>query len=153
MAFEKLGKISRLNILAGDVQDRLGCISFYADDIHYNLFVKLLSDRFGVQVRGGCACAGTYGHFLLNVTREQSKAITDRIDKGDLSGKPGWVRLSLHPTTTDRELSYMMDGIRQIVQNAAVWGQDYTYSPATNEFYHKTFPNKREQILKEWFKL
>lgn len=153
MAFQKLEKIPGVNILAGDMQDRLGCLSFYVDDLHYNLFVKLLSDRFGVQVRGGCACAGTYGHFLLNVTREQSKAITDRIDMGDLSRKPGWVRLSLHPTMTDKEHSFIMDAIEQVVHNAAAWGQDYTYSPTANEFYHKTFPDKREQILKEWFKL
>jgi selenocysteine lyase/cysteine desulfurase len=152
-AFEKLERIPGVNILAGDVHHRLGCISFYVDDIHYNLFVKLLSDRFGIQVRGGCACAGTYGHFLLNVSREQSKAITDQINRGDLSRKPGWVRLSLHPTMTDRELFYMMDAIEQIVHNAEAWGQDYHYLPATNEFYHKTFADKREQILKEWFKL
>ncbi|HLP61028.1 MAG TPA: aminotransferase class V-fold PLP-dependent enzyme, partial [Candidatus Deferrimicrobium sp.] len=117
MAFERLEKIPRLNILAGEIKDRLGCISFYVHDIHYNLFVKLLSDRFGIQVRGGCACAGTYGHFLLNVTREQSKAITDQIDRGDLSRKPGWVRLSLHPTMTDGELVYIMDAIEQIVHH------------------------------------
>lgn len=153
MAFERLEKIPRLNILAGEIKDRLGCISFYVHDIHYNLFVKLLSDRFGIQVRGGCACAGTYGHFLLNVTREQSKAITDQIDRGDLSRKPGWVRLSLHPTMTDGELVYIMDAIEQIVHHAQEWANDYIYSPTRNEFSHKTFPDRREQILEEWFKL
>lgn len=153
MAFNKLEKIPKLHILAGNIKDRLGCISFYADAIHYNLFVKLLSDRFGIQVRGGCDCAGTYGHFLLNINREQSKTITDRIDKGDFSRKPGWVRLSLHPTMTDKELNYIIDSIEQVVLNAKEWGKDYIYSSRKNEFYHKTFLGRREQILEEWFKI
>jgi YD repeat-containing protein len=150
-AFQRFDKIPQINILADNVRDRLGCISFYADNIHYNLFVKLLSDRFGIQVRGGCACAGTYGHFLLEVSYEYSKSITDRINDGDLSQKPGWVRLSLHPTMTDAELSYIMDAIEQIVNNAEEWGKDYTYSPKVNEFYHNTFPDQREKILEDWF--
>ena len=48
-----------------------------------------MSDRFGIQVRGGCVCAGTYGHFLLGVGKEQSMAIAEKINEGDLSEKPG----------------------------------------------------------------
>lgn len=73
ITFEELRKIPSLHILAGNIEHRLGAISFYADNIHYNLIVKLLNDRFGIQVRGGCSCAGTYGHFLLNVSPDQSK--------------------------------------------------------------------------------
>ncbi|MDZ7846599.1 MAG: hypothetical protein U5L96_07440 [Owenweeksia sp.] len=49
-------------------RQRLGVISFYIDDLHYNVGVKMLNDRFGIQTRGGCSCAGTYGHYLLNVS-------------------------------------------------------------------------------------
>ena len=104
-------KIPALHILAGNIEHRLGAISFYVDNIHYNLIVKLLNDRFGVQVRGGCSCAGTYGHYLLHVDPNHSKTITDKIDQGDLSEKPGWVRLSIHPTMTDNELRTTIDGI------------------------------------------
>ncbi len=152
-AFKAFKKIPEITILADNVEERLGCISFYAKDIHYNLFVKLLSDRFGIQVRGGCACAGTYGHYLLHVDYEYSKSITDQIDHGDLSEKPGWVRLSLHPTNTDEELSFIMDAINQIVKNAGQWKNDYIYSPKTNEFYHKTFPDKNKKNYKKWFNL
>lgn len=153
MALERLNKIDGINILADNVKNRLGCISFYTNDIHYNLFVKLLSDRFGIQMRGGCVCAGTYGHFLLNVSYEQSKRITDKINLGNFSEKPGWVRLSLHPTMTDSELSFIMDAIEQITNFAEEWEEDYTYSPNTNEFYHNTFFDEREKILEDWFKL
>ena len=91
-AFARLKQIPSLHILAQDQEERLGIISFYIEDIHYNLMVKLLNDRFGIQMRGGCSCAGTYGHFLLHVDPTRSKRITDKIDQGDLSEKPGWVR-------------------------------------------------------------
>jgi selenocysteine lyase/cysteine desulfurase len=151
LAFRELKKIPQINILADNVEDRLGCISFYVNDIHYNLIVKLLSDRFGIQVRGGCACAGTYGHYLLHVSYEQSHEISNLIDLGDFSTKPGWVRLSLHPTMTDDELYYIIDAIKQIIARAKEWENDYTYSPTTNEFYHKHFPDNSKRITRQWF--
>lgn len=68
IALENIENIKGVHILANNVKHRLGAISFYIENIHYNLIVKLLSDRYGIQVRGGCACAGTYGHYLLNVS-------------------------------------------------------------------------------------
>jgi selenocysteine lyase/cysteine desulfurase len=135
--YEKLSNISGLHLLAKDVRYRLGVFSFYIENVHYNLVVKLLNDRFGIQVRGGCSCAGTYGHLLLEVTKEQSKKITNEIDCGNLSQKPGWVRLSLHPTMTDRELQYILNAIENLIKNVDEWENDYKYSPLTNEFYHK----------------
>jgi selenocysteine lyase/cysteine desulfurase len=152
LAFSELSRIPGLHILAAQVRDRLGVISFYLDSIHYNLVVKLLSDRFGIQVRGGCACAGTYGHYLLHVSHEKSKSITDKIDDGDLSEKPGWVRLSLHPTMNDGELLYFVDAVRQIRENHAEWGQDYTYSKHTNEFMYR-FESLNQVKTDSWFDL
>jgi len=152
LAFRELRKIPNLHILADNVEDRLGCISFYIDDIHYNLIVKLLSDRFGVQVRGGCACAGTYGHYLLHVDYRRSKEISSRIDDGDLSAKPGWVRLSLHPTMTDDELYYIIDAVKQIAKNKSKWEEDYSYSPNSNEFIHKSYPDTSLTTAIDWFR-
>ena len=137
IAFRELQKIPGLHILAEKITDRLGIISFYIDHIHYNLIVRLLSDRFGVQVRGGCACAGTYGHYLLSVTHETSRTITDKINHGDLSEKPGWVRLSLHPTMTSEELLIITDAISQIAMNHDAWAEDYSYNKHTNEFSYR----------------
>lgn len=136
-AFEGLRKIPGLHILADNIEDRIGVISFYVDNIHYNLIVKLLNDVFGIQVRGGCSCAGTYGHYLLHVTPQMSKYITEKINHGDLSEKPGWVRLSLHPTMTDDELITIIDAVNEIVKNIKNWQQHYNYDPHMNEFYHK----------------
>jgi selenocysteine lyase/cysteine desulfurase len=134
IAFGELARVPGLHILADNVTSRLGVISFYIDSIHYNLIVSLLSDRFGIQVRGGCACAGTYGHYLLDVSFEKSQKITNSISSGDLSEKPGWVRLSLHPTMTDREVVYIADALRQISLKHKEWIRDYDYNKHTNEF-------------------
>ena len=134
LAFSGLQPIPGLHILAENTIDRLGVISFYLEGVHYNLAVSLLSDRFGIQVRGGCACAGTYGHYLLDVSHEKSKQITDRISNGDLSQKPGWIRLSLHPTMKDEEIHFIADAIGQVGRNSKEWGLDYMYNKHTNEF-------------------
>lgn len=145
-----LKKINNINILADNSLHRIGAISFYHNDIHYNLFVKLLSDRFGIQVRGGCACAGTYGHFLLAVDREKSKKITEKINHGDNSEKPGWVRLSVHPTMTEKDTDFILNAVEDIVKNHSSWKKDYVYSRSKNEFYHKSFDNNSKTKIKNW---
>lgn len=145
--------IPGLNILAGNQEHRLSVVSFYIDNVHFNLVVRLLNDRFGIQVRGGCSCAGTYGHYLLHVDYYTSNSITRKIDMGDLSGKPGWVRLSLHPTTTNLELDYIIDAVKQVAANANEWANDYTYNPHSNEFYFKGVSSNKPEDYLLWFKL
>ncbi len=133
-AFPRMRAIPGMRILADKLEDRLGVISFYIEDVHYNLIVKLLNDRYGIQTRGGCSCAGTYGHYLLHVDRDHSKSITDQISKGFLANKPGWVRLSLHPTMTDEELDVVLNALEDIALNVKTWAEDYEYDSSTNEY-------------------
>ena len=151
--FEEMPKIPQLHILADNIHQRLGIISFYLEGVHFNLAVKLMNDRFGIQVRGGCACAGTYGHFLLDVSHDQSRHITDLINFGDLSQKPGWIRLSLHPTMTNDELYYILDAINQVRINHKEWGLDYIYNNKTNEFRHTDEPEDKTIYVKPWFEM
>ena len=151
-AFEGLDKIPGLHILANNIRERLGVISFYVENIHYNLLVRLLNDKYGIQVRGGCACAGTYGHLLLEVTYEASKEITDKINHGDLSEKPGWVRWSLHPTMSDAEVDLMIEALNDITANIEVYSQDYLYDNRKNVYWHKDTSNDN-RVCKEWFSL
>ncbi len=88
-------------------------------------------------MRGGCVCSGTYGHFLLNVSKKQSQRITELINKGDFSEKPGWVRWSLHPTTTNAEVEYIANALAEIAEKGQDWQTNYTYSKQTNEFSNK----------------
>jgi selenocysteine lyase/cysteine desulfurase len=128
-----LVEIPGLHLLADQHRDRLPILSFYLDGLHYNLAVRLLNDRFGIQSRGGCSCAGTYGHYLLHVSPQLSRSITDRIDHGDKRDKPGWVRLSVHPTTTDAEAHALVHAVREVARHHRAWAADYLYDPQRNE--------------------
>jgi selenocysteine lyase/cysteine desulfurase len=152
MAFEGLEQIPDVKIMDDRHRDRLGVISFYVVKIHYNLLVKLLNDLYGIQVRGGCACAGTYGHFLLEVSHELSEEITSRINQGDLSLKPGWVRWSLHPTMTNHEIDVFIHALRDIVENHEKYAAAYTYFPKENIFRHKEEKDFRN-VVAGWFEI
>lgn len=144
-------EIPNLIVLAGQHKERLGVISFYVEDLHYNLGVKLLNDRYGIQVRGGCSCAGTYGHYLLKVDKFFSKDITCRIDIGDLSQKPGWMRMSIHPTTTNEEAELLVKALKELCANHKEWAKDYDYNAATNEYAHKNEGNEIDEMVHGWF--
>lgn len=150
--FEKLSKIPNLNILAGQHKNRLGVFSFYLENVHFNLIVKLLNDRFGVQTRGGCSCAGTYGHFLLHVDQQTSKSIEEKIIGGCLIERPGWIRMSIHPTITNQEVIFVCESIKQVAENHEVWGKDYAYDASKNEFIHKKAKSVETDIVDNWFK-
>ena len=149
--FESLSQIANLHILAEEHQERLGIFSFYIDDAHYNLIVKLLNDRFGIQTRGGCSCAGTYGHFLLHVNELTSKAIEQKILEGCLMERPGWVRMSIHPTMTNAEVDFICNAIKQVALNHEEWGKDYTQNLAKNEFEHKEGNVQEQELVSSWF--
>jgi len=149
--FETLEAIPNVHILAGEHKKRLGIFSFYVDDVHFNLIVKLLNDRFGIQTRGGCSCAGTYGHFLLNVDQETSKAIEKQIIDGCSVEKPGWVRLSIHPTITDAEVAFICDGLKAVCANVEVWSKEYDYDALKNDYTHKTVQPIEKELVASWF--
>ena len=151
--FSELGNISNIKILAAQHQDRLGVISFYVDDLHFNLGVKLLNDKFGIQTRGGCSCAGTYGHFLLHVDQETSHQLIDEISLGDLIRKPGWIRMSIHPTTTNEEIKFVCESIKALAENHKQWSKDYHYDKITNEFVHQNAKPLEREMVEKWFEV
>ena len=151
IVFNKLSKIDNLQILAGHQKERLGVYSFYIIDAHYNLVVKLLNDRYGIQTRGGCSCAGTYGHFLLNVDLPTSKAIELKILDGCLIERPGWVRMSIHPTMTNEEIHFICDAIKDVAENFETWSKDYEYNAIKNEFEHNKNLEIEKEITSNWF--
>ncbi|MGB3464349.1 MAG: aminotransferase class V-fold PLP-dependent enzyme, partial [Cyclobacteriaceae bacterium] len=122
-----ISTLENLHILAAQHKERLPIISFYIDGLHYNLGVRILNDKFGIQARGGCSCAGTYGHYLMNVDEEKSTKIADMITTGDFSEKIGWIRVSLHPTMTEAEVAFIGDSIRQLAANHSKWTPEYEF--------------------------
>jgi selenocysteine lyase/cysteine desulfurase len=149
--FPRLLSIKNIEVLESHITKRLGVISFLVKGAHYNLIVTLLNDRFGIQTRGGCSCAGTYGHTLLEIDQNDSLKLLQSICARDLSGKPGWVRLSIHPTMTDAEINYIMDAIEETADNFQDWGKDYVYVPQVNEYAFKGYASKEENKIADWF--
>jgi selenocysteine lyase/cysteine desulfurase len=152
--FDELDSIENIKILAPKHRERLGVFSFYIEDLHFNLGVKLLNDRFGIQTRGGCSCAGTYGHYLLHVDQDMSNELTKEISIGDLIRKPGWIRMSIHPTTTTEEIYFVCESIKALAKHHKEWSLDYNYDKTTNEFNHKSSNGKLMNTqVEDWFAL
>jgi selenocysteine lyase/cysteine desulfurase len=149
--FPRLSRMKNVQVLEGNITKRLGVISFMIEGAHYNLIVKLLNDRFGIQTRGGCSCAGPYGHVLLNIDKTESTEMLRSIKAGDLSCKPGWVRLSIHPTMTNAEIDFIMDAIEEVADEFREWGKDYTYDPGLNEFTFKGIRPAEKAKAAGWF--
>ena len=117
------------------------------------MIVKLLNDKFGIQTRGGCSCAGTYGHFLLNVDQDTSHKIKDQILEGCNVEKPGWVRLSLHPTVTNEEVNFICESLKTLATNIEEWAKDYQYDMSKNDFVHRVVTPGEFKIVHKWFEI
>ncbi len=149
--FDRLPKMKNVEILEGGVKKRLGIISFIVSGAQYNLFVKMLNDRFGIQTRGGCSCAGTYGHRLLHIDEIRSYEMLAQIRSGNLLCKPGWIRLSVHPTMTNEEIDFIMDAIELTASQYQKWKEDYSYDPESNEYSFKRMPVKEQSRIEKWY--
>jgi selenocysteine lyase/cysteine desulfurase len=151
IVFNTLENLDNVKILAPNHKKRLSIFSFYFEKFHFNLVVKLLNDRFGIQTRGGCSCAGTYGHFLLNVDQETSNRIKDEISHGCNTQKPGWIRLSLHPTVTNNELDFICKSLKELSENIEDWAKEYKYDSLKNDYVHNTIESIEKELVASWF--
>ncbi|MFK5878432.1 MAG: aminotransferase class V-fold PLP-dependent enzyme [Flavobacteriaceae bacterium] len=153
IVFKELSKVKNLHMLAKRHTDRLGIFSFFITDAHYNLIVKLLNDRYGIQTRGGCSCAGTYGHFLLHVDQQTSKEIEKQILEGCMIERPGWIRMSIHPTMTTQEIEFICKAIREVAENHKEWSKDYKFDAITNEFIFVKPQSFEIDLAQHWFEV
>lgn len=149
--FNRFSKMKNVRVLESAVKKRLGIFSFIVEGAHYNLIVKILNDRFGIQTRGGCSCAGTYGHQLLHVGKARSYEILNSIRSGNLLNKPGWIRVSVHPVMTNAEIDFIMNAIELTASNYPEWMNDYDYDPASNEYVFKAVTTNDHHKIDDWF--
>jgi selenocysteine lyase/cysteine desulfurase len=99
--------------LLGDLEaERLGIVSMIFHGLHHNYVVALLNDFFGIQARGGCMCAGPYGHELLEIDPTVSERIRRLLEEGQCGIKPGWVRVSFSPVTSEPEFQSLLEAVR-----------------------------------------
>jgi hypothetical protein len=73
------------------------------------------------------------------------------IHTGDLSCKPGWIRLSIHPTITNAEMIQIMDAIEDTAANFRQYQLDYCYDTETNEYSFKNAPKTETAMVEKWF--
>jgi len=128
---EVLGNINakRLSI----VSIRIRCRDLY---LHHNFVVALLNDLFGIQARGGCSCAGPYGHRLLGIDSGRSRAYESAIMDGWEGMKPGWVRINFNYFTSDVILSYLIDAMTFIADHGWRFLLDYYFDLRTGLWEH-----------------
>ncbi len=137
------GAHPRINILGDHHAPRLGIVSIVFDEgrLHYNLAARMLSDRFGIQTRGGCMCAGTYGHELLGIDAARSCEIRTALDQGDETQKPGWLRISFSPATPEEDFALLLDAVLELADHYQEWMDVYTMDPKGATWRHN---NDRE---------
>ncbi|MDR6978397.1 selenocysteine lyase/cysteine desulfurase [Streptomyces sp. 3330] len=132
-----------IEILGNHHARRLSIISFrirHGDRayLHHHYVVALLNDLFGIQARGGCSCAGPYGHRLLAIDAATSDALLDEIVHGCDGIKPGWTRLNFNYFISDTVRDYLIDAVDLI----ATWGHrllpDYRFDPHDGLWHHHT---------------
>ncbi|NAY91421.1 aminotransferase class V-fold PLP-dependent enzyme [Muricauda sp. JGD-17] len=129
LVFEQLQNVEGLKLLASQHKLRLSIFSFTIEGLHYDMVTRLLNDRFGIQARGGCSCAGTYGHYLMDIDPRASEEIRKQSEEGCALDRPGWTRVSFHPTTADWEVLQVCHAIRSIVKKGHGWAKEYTKTP------------------------
>lgn len=113
--------------------------------------VRLLNDGFRIQVRGGCSCAGTYGHYLMHIDRNAFKRIMEESMNGCIINKPGWVRVSFHPTMTDEEVRFVCMSIKEVAAHGKKWENDYI--KVGESYIHGSNEKRQKLAVDEWFQL
>ncbi|WGL16933.1 aminotransferase class V-fold PLP-dependent enzyme [Microbulbifer bruguierae] len=133
-AFARWADNDNIQILGGTEAERVSIVSLHIlhDDkpLHHGFVVALLNDLFGIQVRGGCSCAGPYGHHLLHLTDEQSTAIEKLVSEGENILKPGWVRLNFNYFLDEETVDYLIDAIDLVAEFGYRMLPYYQYDPS-----------------------
>ena len=108
--------------------------------LHHNFVVAVLNDLFGIQARGGCSCAGPYGHYLLGIDLERSHEFEREIGRGCEGIKPGWVRVNFNYFISDVVADYVIEAVRLVARDGWRLLGDYVFEPATGLWKHHDGP-------------
>ncbi|MBT3791276.1 MAG: aminotransferase class V-fold PLP-dependent enzyme [Alphaproteobacteria bacterium] len=140
-AIDILGKNPNINILGNNQTDRLPIISFLVRHgeryLHHDFVVAVLNDYFGIQTRGGCSCAGPYGHRLLGIDSETSEEFNVQIMGGCEIIKPGWTRFGLNYFNSEDEVSFILGAIDWVATNGHKLLSAYACDGPTGRWWHK----------------
>lgn len=137
--------VPQVEILGNLAARRLSIVSFVIHRpggryLHHNFVVALLNDLFGIQSRGGCSCAGPYGHALLGIDPEHSRAYDRQIATGCEGIKPGWVRVNFNYFVSDRVVDYIIEAVSLIAREGWKLLPDYRFDPVSGLWRHRAGP-------------
>jgi hypothetical protein len=119
-ALDRWSQHDNIQVLGSLTADRLAIVSLLippqGQPLHFGFVIALLNDLFGIQARGGCSCAGPYGHDLLGIGSDQSHAITSAVAQGYELLKPGWARLSFNYFFDEKVSEYLLSAVELIAK-------------------------------------
>jgi len=153
-AIERWSGHPRLEILGSEEADRLSIVSFvvrHGDGryLHHNYVVALLNDLFGIQSRGGCSCAGPYGHRLLGIDLTTSREFEREIGRGCEGVKPGWVRVNFNYFISERTVRYILDAVELVASEGWRLLNEYRFDPMTGLWTHAEEPAEPPLSLRD----
>ncbi len=129
-----------IEILGDRTHERLSIVSFVVRNgaryLHHNLVVALLNDLFGIQSRGGCSCAGPYGHRLLGIDVEKSREFEREIGRGCEGIKPGWVRVNFNYFISETVFQFILDAVHFVAEHGWRLLDQYDFDPHTGLWQH-----------------
>jgi len=147
-AIEAWSAHPRIEILGNLEAKRLSIVSFvirHGDRyLHHNAVVALLNDLFGIQARGGCSCAGPYGHRLLHIDEEHSRRYRDAVTSGCEGIKPGWVRVNFNYFCPHTVIDFILEAVVFIAEHGWKFLPQYEFFPDTGLWRHR---NERQDRL------
>jgi selenocysteine lyase/cysteine desulfurase len=131
-----------ISVLGNKDAERLSIVSFTIAGksgkyLHHNYVVAVLNDLFGIQARGGCSCAGPYGHRLLGIDLEQSHDFEREIERGCEGIKPGWVRINFNYFISETVFEYILRAIEMIAESGYRLLPQYIFDPLSGRWRHK----------------
>lgn len=139
LALEGWGENPRLQLLGVEKTHRLPIFSFLVTGasgamVHQQLFTRMLSDIYGIQARGGCACAGPYAHRLLKIKQDESEQLWSDLMAGQEMKKPGWVRLNFSYLMAEDTVRYIIDSVNELSLKAEDLSVRYRADHSTARF-------------------
>jgi selenocysteine lyase/cysteine desulfurase len=139
-AIERWERNPAIEILGSHSLPRLSIVSFVIRHagryLHHNLVVAILNDLFGIQSRGGCSCAGPYGHRLLGIDLETSREFEREISRGCEGIKPGWVRVNFNYFISETVFEYVLEAVDLVARDGWRLAPQYRFEPATGLWRH-----------------
>ena len=140
-AIERWEQHPNIEILGNRQAERLSIVSFIIRHhsrqyLHHNFVVAVLNDLFGIQSRGGCSCAGPYGHRLLGIDLETSHEFEREINRGCEGIKPGWVRVNFNYFIDEEVFDYMLAAVEIIASDGWKLLPQYRFTPETGLWQH-----------------